>query len=103
MLTKNQIIQARNWMYSRPDSHLHDGYNRLRRHMILAGVDLPMEMPSRGEQPCDTEKFLLLVYFDVIEEFAREAREEELRRFNEMSRAEQVAWCMANDPIMAAA
>jgi hypothetical protein len=91
MLTENRIVLARNWMFTRPDSHHHDGYSRLRRHMILAGVDLPALMPK---EPCETEKFLLLVYLDCLEEFARQTREAELRRLEEASGEELAAMWM---------
>jgi hypothetical protein len=80
MLNENQIILARNWMYSRPDSHHHDGYQRLRRHMILAGVDLPFRLTK---EHTETEQHLLCVYFDVLQEWADAAHREELRRMYE--------------------
>jgi hypothetical protein len=73
MLTENQIVLARNWVFTRPTSHHHDGYERLRKYMILAGVNLPVVPDTKN--PSQTERFLLLVYFDALEDLFRDAQE----------------------------
>ena len=69
MLTENQIVLARSWIFRTPTSHHEDGCWRLRKYMIAAGVDLPNK-PAK--EPCETEKFLLVVYFDALEDLVRQ-------------------------------
>jgi hypothetical protein len=89
MLTPEQVERARNWMYARSDSHLADGYERLRRHMIVGGVDLPWRLTK---EHTETEQHLWCLYFDVLQEFVKanpelvwtESSEEDIERVRKL-------------------
>jgi hypothetical protein len=94
MLTPEQVDRARNWMYGTAGSHLPDGYQRLRRHMMIGGVDLPWQLTK---EHTENEQHLWCLYFDILQEFADAAREEEIQRMREMTEEEIIAQIKLND------
>jgi hypothetical protein len=101
MLTPEQVERARNWMYGTQGSHLHDGYERLRRWMMIGGVDLPFRIPAH-DQFNEAEQELWVLYFDILQEFADAAYKEELRRRLAMPYEELAALVAAEEAERAA-